>query len=143
MHRTKADVALLVIRLGLGVIFVAHGGQKLFGWFGGAGLKGTIAWMSGSLHVPAALVVLAAVAEFFGGLGVLTGLLTRVAALGIACVMGVAIATTHWQHGFFNGANGIEFPLMLLVCALALMIGGSGHWGVDRLIRARLLERQE
>lgn len=143
MHRSRADAALLVIRLGLGAIFIAHGGQKLFGWFGGAGLKGTIAWMNGALHVPVALVVLAAVTELFGGLGILTGLLTRVAALGIVCVMAVAIATTHWQHGFFNGNNGFEFPLMLLLCALALMIGGSGYWGVDRLIRARLVASRE
>lgn len=134
--------ALLPIRLALGAIFIGHGGQKLFGWFGGYGPKGTIGYFQQALAVPPALTVLAILAEFFGGLGVLLGFLTRLAAAGIVTVMVVAIAKVHWGHGFFlnwelkpNRGHGYEMNLALIGMALALLLAGGGAFSVDRLLR--------
>jgi len=140
--QTSDTWALLPIRLALGAIFIGHGAQKLFGWFGGYGPKGTIGYFQQALGVPPPLTVLAILAEFFGGLGVLLGLLTRLAAAGITAVMLVAIAKVHWSHGFFlnwelkpNRGHGYEMNLALIGMALALLIAGGGALSVDRLLR--------
>lgn len=134
-------VAPLVIRIPLGLIFLAHGSQKLFGLFGGSGLTATFATFELKLGIPPIFTLLAIIAEFGGGLGVLTGFLTRVSAAGIASVMAVAIYKVHWTHGFFMNANcvsgrghGIEFTLALLGMAVYLMVAGGGKWCIDRLI---------
>lgn len=125
----------LVIRMALGVIFMAHGAQKVFGFFGGHGMPGTYA-MVRSLGFPLPLMFawLAALAEFLGGMGVLFGLLTRIAAAGIAVNMVVAIVKVHLKNGFFAPA-GFEYPLALLSMALFLIISGAGRISLDWLIR--------
>lgn len=136
-----AAVAPLMIRIPLGLIFLAHGSQKLLGLFGGSGLTATFATFEQKLGIPPIFTLLAIVAEFGGGLGVLTGFLTRVSAAGIASVMAVAIYKVHWANGFFINAacvsgrgHGIEFTLALLGMALYLMLAGGGRWCIDRLI---------
>lgn len=132
----------LVVRLALGVIFFAHGAQKVFGWFGGRGLSATIAGFR-QMNIPPAATVLAAFVECFGGLAVLVGFLTRPAALGLIGVMLVAIAKVHVAHGFFlnwsvtpGKGHGYEFNLALIAMALAILIGGGGVLSIDRLIVA-------
>lgn len=132
----QADVAALILRLVLGVTFMAHGAQKVFGWFGGGGLAGTAEFMGG-MGIPAALAYLVAFTEFFGGLAVLIGLLTRFAALGISFVMLGAIFMVHLSNGFFNSDQGIEFPLALFAIALSLVVYGAGKWSLDYLIAHR------
>lgn len=130
----------LIVRLGLGVIFFAHGAQKLFGWFGGGGLKATIAGFR-QMNIPPAATVIAACVECFGGLAMLVGFLTRPAALGLIVVMLVAITKVHARNGFFlnwyvtpGKGHGFEFNLALIAMALSLLIGGAGMWSVDQLL---------
>jgi putative oxidoreductase len=141
LFTTSASWSLLIVRLFLGVIFFAHGAQKVLGWFGGPGLKGTIAYFQNSLRVPPALAVLAALTECFGGLAVFVGLLTRPAALGLLVVMIVAVAKVHWGNGFFlnmalqpGKGHGFEFNFALIGMALALLVGGGGAKSLDRVI---------
>lgn len=143
---TSPSWPLLIVRVFLGVIFVAHGAQKIFGLFGGPGLEGTIAYFRSALGVPPALAALAAFTEFFGGLAVFVGLLTRPAALGLIAVMLVAVAKVHWRNGFFlnmslqpGKAHGFEFNWALIGMALALLVGGGGAKSLDRLILRWLL----
>src|SRR5580692_687172 len=98
---TDNDAAITALRLVLGVVFFAHGAQKLLGWFGGYGLTGTMGFFTGMLHIPAVFAFLAIAAEFFGGLGLILGLFTRVAAFGILCNMLVAVAMVHRHFGFW------------------------------------------
>jgi putative oxidoreductase len=132
-----ARLAPLVTRLALGVIFIAHGGQKMFGWWGGSGYAGTIAAFAKE-GMPSVLTVLVMVGEFFGGLGVLVGCLTRIAALGPAIVMIGAIATVHASNGFFLNwlcsparGHGIECNLGYLTLALSLVLTGAGPVSID------------
>ena len=141
LFTTSASWSLLIVRLSLGVIFFAHGAQKLFGWFGGPGLKGTIGYFQSSLNVPPALTVLAVLTECFGGVAVFAGILTRLAALGLIVVMLIAIAKVHWPHGFFlnfslqpGKGHGLEYNFALIGMALALLVGGGGALSIDRLI---------
>lgn len=132
LFKTADGYSDLPIRLGLGTIFVAHGAQKLFGWFGGYGLEATGQWMASIGLEPGYLMALAAGSmEFFGGLFILLGLLTRAAALGAVVTMVVAIISTHLSNGFFMANNGYEFALALLLMALALLIHGSGSVSFD------------
>ena len=137
---TGNDIAITILRLVLGVIFFAHGAQKLLGWFGGYGFTGTMGYFTGVLHIPAAFAFLAIAAEFFGGLGLIFGLLTRVASLGVFCNMIVAVAMVHGQFGFFmnwTGAQkgeGYEYHLLVLATTAFLMIRGAGAASVDRLL---------
>jgi putative oxidoreductase len=137
---TDDDAAIAILRLALGVVFFAHGAQKMLGWFGGYGFTGTMGFFTGMLHIPAVFAFLAIAAEFFGGLGLLFGLLTRVAAFGIACNMIVAVAMVHHQFGFFmnwTGAQkgeGYEYHLVLLAALVVLVIRGAGAASVDRLL---------
>lgn len=129
----------LVIRVALGVIFIAHGSQKVFGAFGGPGMPGVIGMMKMlGLHPAVFWAWLAASAEFLGGLGVLFGALTRIAALGILVNMTVAITKVHWPNGFFL-PKGFEFAFALWFMALSLIIGGAGKLSVDWCAR-RVLE---
>ena len=133
----------LVVRVALGVVFVAHGGQKVFGWFGGPGLKATIAMFRQHLGVPPAATVLAAFIELFGGLAMLVGFLARPAAVGIIVVMLVAIVKVHGRHGFFinfagtpGKGHGFEFNFVLSAMALSILLGGAGALSIDYLLRA-------
>jgi len=126
-------------RLGVGIVFAAHGAQKLFGWFGGYGLEGTAGWMTSIGLEPGMLMAaLAGSAEFFGGLLLIVGLLVRPAALMLAATMAVAIATVHLQNGLFMSNNGYEFGLALLVISLGFVFRGAGSLSLDRLLQKRL-----
>jgi putative oxidoreductase len=134
--------SLLIVRVVLGVIFFAHGAQKVFGWFGGPGLRGTIDYFRQSLGIPPAATVLAALIECLGGLAMIVGFLVRPTAVGLIVVMLVAIAKVHWAHGFFlnwslepGKGHGFEMNLALIGMALALLVGGAGVLSIDRLIR--------
>jgi putative oxidoreductase len=134
--------SLLIIRLALGVIFFAHGAQKLFGWFGGPGLRATIDSFRQSLGIPPAATTIAAIIECFGGLAMIIGFLVRPTALGLIVVMLVAIAKVHWTHGFFlnwslepGKGHGFEMNLALIAMALAVLVGGAGALSIDRMIR--------
>jgi putative oxidoreductase len=131
----------LVVRLALGVIFFAHGAQKVLGWFGGQGLRATVAGFEKGLGIPPAAAVIAAFIEFLGGLALIVGLLARPAALGLIVVMLVAVSKVHVQHGFFlnwsmtpGKGHGWEFNFALMAMALAILVGGAGMLSVDRLI---------
>ena len=125
---------ILLLRAIVGLTMAGHGLQKLFGWFGGPGPKGT-AGMFRSLGFPAAAVmaVLAGLAET-GGLLFAVGLLTPLAALGIAVVMLNAIGSVHWKNGFWNTAGGYEFPLVMLSAVVAVAVTGPGRFSLDRLL---------
>jgi len=130
---TDNSVAPLVLRVAAGVIFAAHGAQKLFGLFGGYGLEGTGQWMESIGLAPGYLMaVLAGSAEFFGGLALLLGLLVRPSALVLAFTMAVAIATVHLEKGLFMANDGYEFGLALLAISVALVLSGGGRLSLDR-----------
>ncbi len=136
IHRALAtdnSLTSLALRLPAGVIFVAHGAQKLFGSFGGYGLEGTGQWMASIGLEPGYLMALAAgSAEFFGGIALLIGLLTRPAAFVLAITMLVAIITVHLPNGLFMSNNGYEFGLTLLSISVALVFNGGGKLSLDR-----------
>src|SRR5690242_10694036 len=136
---THSGVAGLLLRITLAIVIFPHGAQKVLGWFGGHGFKGTMKFFTSS-GIPAVFALLAIAAEFLGPLGLAVGLLTRVAAFGLACVMLVAIVTTHWPHGFFMNwygnqkGEGFEYHLFVLGVAITLMIIGGGAWSLDGLL---------
>lgn len=132
---TRHDWGTLALRVPVGIILAAHGAQKLFGWFGGYGLEGTGQWMESIGLAPGFLMaLLAGSAEFFGGIALIFGLLTRPAAAVSAFTMIVAIATVHWGNGLFMSNNGIEFALALLAATIAITIQGGGALSADRLL---------
>ena len=141
---TENDSAALVLRVMLGIVFFPHGAQKLLGWFGGHGFVGTMGFFTDKMGLPAAIAFLVIMAESFGALGLIFGLLTRFAAFGIACVMTGAIFTVHLPHGFFMNwfgnqkGEGFEYHLLAIAIAVALMIKGGGRFSVDRAISERL-----
>src|SRR5438045_936747 len=132
--RRQIDTALAVLRVVLGVTFILHGGQKLF-VFGFDGVTGAF----GQIGIPAPgfFGPFVALVEFFGGIAITLGLLTRLAALGVGSTMIVAILTVHLKQGFFN-PGGVEFPLSLLASAIALVIAGAGAYSIDAVIGKRL-----
>ncbi|HTA70255.1 MAG TPA: DoxX family protein [Bryobacteraceae bacterium] len=137
---TDDSTASAILRLVLGVVFFAHGAQKMLGWFGGYGFSGTMGFFTGTMHIPAPFAFLAIAAEFFGGLGLILGFLTRIAAFGIAVNMLVAIATVHSAFGFFMNwsgtqkGEGYEYHLLTLAITVFLMLRGAGAFSVDRAI---------
>ena len=136
---TESGFGPLALRIPVGIIFVAHGAQKLFGAFGGYGLEGTGQWMASIGLAPGYLMaLLAGGAEFFGGLALLLGLLVRPAAAALAFAMLVAIFAVHIDKGLFMSNNGYEFGLALLAAAASLLISGAGRASVDRALAERL-----
>jgi len=140
LFNTYPSWSHLVLRLGLGIVFFAHGAQKTFGWFGGRGLSATVAGFR-QMNIPPAAATLAALVECLGGLALIVGFLARPAALGLIVVMLVAIVKVHARHGFFinfaqtpGKGHGFEFNLALIVMALSILIGGAGALSIDRLI---------
>lgn len=138
LHRllsTKASFAPSALRIPVGIIFAAHGAQKLFGWFGGYGLGGTGQFFdSVGLHPGHALALLAGSAEFFGGLALVLGLLARPAAAALSFTMAVAILAVHAGHGFFLSGNGYEYALALLGASASLLLSGAGRWSIDAVL---------
>lgn len=137
---TTNDPALLVLRFGLGIVFFAHGAQKVLGWFGGYGFTATLGFFTQKMGIPAPLAFLAIAAEFFGGLGLLVGFLGRIAAFGILCHMVVAVLMVHRHYGFFMNwagnqkGEGFEYHLLAMALGLAILIRGSGAFSIDRLL---------
>ena len=137
---TENSAAIAILRLVLGIVFFAHGAQKMLGWFGGNGFSGTMGAFTNSMHIPAVFAFLAIAAEFFGGIGLILGLLTRIAAFGVAADMVVAVLTVHIHVGFFMNwtgtqkGEGFEYHLLVLAMTVFLMIKGGGAASVDRAI---------
>jgi putative oxidoreductase len=125
---------LLLLRVIAGGTIFAHGAQKLFGWFGGHGLRGTAGFFENiGFRPPLLLAALAGLGEA-GGLLLAFGFVTPLAALGIAIVMFNAIVVVHWSKGFFNGNGGLEFPLLMATVAVAVAATGPGRFSIDRAI---------
>lgn len=136
---SNAGFAALVLRVPVGIILAAHGAQKLFGWFGGYGLEGTGQWMASIGLEPGYLMaLLAGSAEFFGGLALIFGLLTRPAAAVSAFTMVIAIFSVHFVNGLFMSNNGYEFALALFAATLALTFQGAGRLSLDNLVAKKL-----
>ena len=134
--RSIAGWAPFIIRLAIAAVFMAHGAQKLFGAFGGPGISHTAMFMGKlGVHPPLFWAWVVAMTEFFGGLAILLGFLTRLAAIAIVVDMIVAIAVVHAKHGFFMMNGGFEYPLVCLLMALSLVFSGAGPYSIDRLIR--------
>jgi len=140
IYATDDSAATAILRLVLGIVFFAHGAQKMLGWFGGFGFAGTMGFFTGMMHIPAPLAFLAIAAEFFGGIGLILGFLTRIAAFGIGVNMLVAIMTVHHNFGFFMNwtgtqkGEGFEFHMLVLAMVAFLMIRGGGAFSIDRLL---------
>ncbi len=144
LFQTHEDIALLVLRVMLGVVFFPHGMQKLLGLFGGYGFSATMDSFTTKLGIPAIFAFLAIMAESLGSLGLISGLLTRVAAFGIAVNMIVAVFLLHLQNGFFMNwygtqkGEGIEYHLLVIAITVVLMIRGGGTWSIDQAIAKNL-----
>jgi putative oxidoreductase len=144
LFKTDDAVSIFLLRVMLGIVFFPHGAQKVLGWFGGYGFIGTMGFFTGTLHVPALFAFLAIAAEFAGAIALILGLFTRVAALGIAANMLVAVAMVHWQNGLFMNwagnqkGEGFEFHLLAIGVALVLIIWGGGKWAADTAIENSL-----
>lgn len=136
---TSNDVALTILRLTLGIVFFAHGAQKLLGWFGGYGFSGTMGFFT-HIGLPSPVAFLIIMTEFFGGLGLIVGFLTRIPAVGIGCEMIGAIFMVHMPNGFFMNwsgsqkGEGFEYHLLTIAVAAALLLRGGGAFSVDRAL---------
>jgi putative oxidoreductase len=139
LFRTPDSSPLMVVRLALGIVMLAHGLQKTLDLFGGGGFSGTMSFFTGQ-GVPVALAFLVILAESAGSLGLIVGFLTRIAALGIGCVVVGAIFMVHLPNGFFmnwfgkQAGEGFEYHLLAIGMALALLLGGGGRISIDRAI---------
>lgn len=129
------DIAILILRLIIGLLFMGHGAQKLFGWFGGGGIEGTAGFFGHlNVHPPRFWATMAGLSEFFGGAGLALGLLTPVAAAAIIGVMLMAIIRVHWSHGPWISDNGYEYALVNLVVAAVIGLTGPGRYSLDALL---------
>lgn len=130
----------LILRLTLGIVMFPHGAQKVLGWFGGYGFSSTLNGMSENMGIPVALVFLVICAEFLGSLGLIAGFLTRIAALGVGCVMAGAVYLVHWPNGFFmnwggnQAGEGLEYHLLVFGIVIVLLVKGGGALSVDRAL---------
>ncbi len=140
LFHTPDDHTLALLRLGLAVVFFAHGAQKVLGWFGGNGYEATLNYFTHTMGIPEVFAVLAILAEFLGGLGLFFGLLSRIAAFALAVEMIVAIYLVHFANGFFMNWNGtqrgegFEFHILAICMLFTIMVKGAGAWSFDHLI---------
>ena len=133
MLSTDNGAGALALRIPVGIIFAAHGAQKLFGWFGGYGLEGTGQFFGSiGLNPGYLMALLAGLVEFFGGLALVLGVLVRPAAAALAGAMLIAVFAVHWSKGFFASNGGYEYALALLAASVALVLSGAGRFSVDR-----------
>jgi len=136
---TSNDWTLTILRLAAGIMIFPHGLQKTFGWFGGPGFSAQMAGFERS-HIPAVFAFLAIMAEFLGGLGLLLGALTRIAAFGLAVDMIVAVYMLHWRNGLFMNwtghqkGEGFEFHILAIAMAVVLIARGGGASSIDRAL---------
>ena len=129
------DLGLLIVRVVFGLIFAAHGAQKLFGWFGGYGIAGTSGWLESVGYRPGrAFATVLGLTEFAAGLLLALGFFGPVGPALIIAVMMVAMVTVHWKNAFFVGTNGIEHPLMFTVAAIGLALTGPGRYSLDYML---------
>ena len=125
---------ILFLRVVVGALLFAHGAQKLFGWFGGGGPRGTAGFFGQlGFRMPIAMAVTAGMSEASGVLFAL-GFLTPLAALLMASTMVVAIGSVHWRKGLWNTAGGYEFPMVIWTVAIAVAASGPGRFSVDRAL---------
>lgn len=142
--KTPDDYGLTLLRLVLGIVFFAHGAQKVLGWWGGYGFTGTMQFFTQGMGIPAPLAFLAIMAEFLGGLGLIVGALSRIAAFGIVSVMTVAVLKVHLPFGLFMNwygsqkGEGFEYHLLAMAMAAALVLRGAGALSVDGLLAKRI-----
>ena len=140
LFATNGGVSSLVLRLVLGFVMFAHGSQKVLGWFGGTTLFVTLNMFTQKMHMPLPLAAFVIAAEFLGGLGLIVGLLTRIAAFGVACDMIGAIALVHWKNGLFMNwfgnqkGEGFEYHLLVIAICIALILRGAGALSFDAAI---------
>jgi putative oxidoreductase len=142
--KTNDSLSGFIARIALGIVMFPHGAQKALGWFGGYGFNGTMGFFTGQLHIPALFAFLAIAAEFAGSIGLITGFLSRMAALGIAVEMMVAIIMVHGANGFFMNwygnqkGEGFEYHLLTLGLAVGVILAGAGKWSIDSVLSRRL-----
>jgi putative oxidoreductase len=146
--KTNGSVSTFIARISLGIVMFPHGAQKALGWFGGYGFHGTMGFFTGQMHIPTLFAFLAIAAEFAGSIGLMTGLLSRLAAFGIAVNMVVAIVTVHAANGFFMNwygnqkGEGFEYHLLTLGLAAGVILAGAGKWSIDSVLSRRLAAMQ-
>jgi putative oxidoreductase len=137
---TTNDVSLAIARLTLGIVFLIHGAQLVLGWFGGYGYSATVHAFTAQMGIPYVFAALAVLSQFLGGLGLIVGLLSRIAVLGIAVDMLVAIRMVHLHVGFFMNwsgsqkGEGYEYHLLVLALCLLIFVKGSGALSIDRAL---------
>jgi putative oxidoreductase len=137
LFQTDGSWALTILRVALGIVLFVHGSQKMLGWFGGFGFSGTMGFFTHQMKIPAPFAFLAIAAEFFGGLGLILGFLSRIAAVGIAVEMFVAVAMVHAHNGFFMNwfgtqkGEGFEYHILAIAMAVAVTIRGAGALSLD------------
>ncbi|RHX88564.1 DoxX family protein [Leptospira stimsonii] len=140
--KTDSDLGSLILRVVAGVVMFPHGAQKVLGWFGGYGFSGTLGFLVG-LGIPTPIAFLVIIGEFFGALGLILGLFTRLSALGIGIIM-IGAATFHTANGFFinwagnQQGEGYEFHLLIIAISVVLFIKGGGKASIDSLIEEKL-----
>ncbi len=140
--QTSNEFTLTFVRLLLGIVFFAHGAQKLLGWFGGFGFTATVGAFV-KMGMPLAIAYFAIFVEFFGGLSLIFGFLARLAGLGIAAEMCGAIATVHYPNGLFMNwyglqkGEGFEYHLLAIAIGVLIMVRGAGALSLDRLIATK------
>lgn len=140
--QTPNDLVLAFARIILGIVFFAHGAQKMLGWFGGFGFSGTVEAF-GKMGMAAPLIYFVIFVEFFGALSMIFGLLARLGGLGITALMLGAILTVHLRNGFYMNwfgnqkGEGFEFHLLAVALAVLIMVRGAGAFSLDRLLHAK------
>lgn len=146
--QTNNDLTFTVMRLALGFMMFPHGAQKMLGWFGGQGFSATMDGLTHKMQLPAPLALMAILAEFLGGLGLITGTLTRVSAFGVGTVMAVAALKVHLANGFFMNwfgqqkGEGVEFFILAIGLAVAVLVKGAGAFSIDGVL-ARLFSQSK
>lgn len=137
LMRTTPSWALTVLRLGFGLMLMAHGSQKLFGAFDGPGLDGFAGYLAHhDVPLPLLAAWCSALAEFGGGVALVLGLCVRLATLPVMVNMIVAARVSHWQNGFFIQRGGFEYTAMIVVAMLCLLIAGGGAMSLDERLSA-------
>jgi len=144
----KFDISLLILRIVLGIVIFAHGGQKLFGWFGGYGFEGTMNFFTQTIGLPSVLGFLIVIEESLGMLALIFGFLSRIVSGALIVVMTGAFVTTHWAHGFFmnwfgnQAGEGFEYDLLVFAMAAVIVICGPGIYSVDSLLPKKWMTKK-